>query len=201
MRSDAQRRRAGDAAGRDGAGAPAGGRRGAARSRGGACRVAGLRGRPRLRVRLRTPALRRAAVSLQRRQLDRAEEAHLVLEGDAEALVRPGARASRHQRERVGARRPARVLDEVRVRGSRSRAPPIRSPLSPHASISAPGARARGRVLEDAAEGALGRRLARLAPGEQLARPSALTSAGSPRREPQARPRRRPRPGASAERR
>src|SRR5581483_11710632 len=51
---------------------------------------------------------------LQGRQLERAEEAHLVLELDAEAARDAGAGFG-HQRDRVGRRRLAGVLDEVGV--------------------------------------------------------------------------------------
>src|SRR2546423_7080133 len=52
--------------------------------------------------------------SLQRRELERAEEAHLVLELHPEAVAHPAPRLG-HQRERICRRRSTRVLDEVRV--------------------------------------------------------------------------------------
>ena len=59
---------------------------------------------------------RRAATAptVERRQLERAEELDLVLELDAELLARAPARLG-HQRDRVGACGAAGVLDEVRV--------------------------------------------------------------------------------------
>ena len=67
-------------------------------------------------------------------------------------------------------------------------APPIRWPFSPHASISRPAPSSRARVLEDAAERPLVRRLRRLALREQL-RDLRLDRLGRARLEPEAHPR------------
>ena len=63
-------------------------------------------------------------------------------------------------------------------------APPMRWPLRPHASIRLPAPRSPLRVLEDAAERALVRRLCRLALREQLGRPR-LDRLGRARLEPE----------------
>ena len=76
----------------------------------------------------------RRARPLQRRQLERPEELHLVLELDTELLAHAPARLG-HHRDAVGGRRTARVLDEVRVaRRDRARrrsgGPSARTPRS-----------------------------------------------------------------------
>src|SRR4051812_947189 len=108
----------------------------------------------------------RSCRPLQRGQLERPEELHLVLELDPEPLVHAPPRLG-HQRDAVGARRPVGVLDEVRVaRGDDRAADPVA--LEPHLFDQAAGAALTRRVLEDAAEGALVRRLGCLALREQL---------------------------------
>ena len=95
-----------------------------------------------------------------------AEEANLVLEHDAEPLVDAPPRLG-HQRDRVRRGGAAGVLDEVRVpRRDHRAADPV--PLEPALLDHPPGAELRRRVLEDAAERALVRRLRRLALREQL---------------------------------
>jgi hypothetical protein len=88
------------------------------------------RGRRAGRTAVRAVGLRRAgtrttsapaAALLQGRQLERAEEAHLVLEDDPELLVHPATRLG-HQRDRVGGGGTAGVLDEVRVQRRDDRA-------------------------------------------------------------------------------
>ena len=131
----------------------------------------------------------RARRSLQGGQLERAEEAHLVLELDAEALVDPPP-SLRHQREASALVAPPAFSMKFACRSEIS-APPRRYPFSPHASISrpAPGPR---RVLEDAAERALVRRLGRLPRASSSATVGLdLSGAGA---EPERAPRRRPRP-------
>src|SRR5579884_2977859 len=127
------------------------------------------------RAATRTVVLRRAATALpsprarlplQRRQLERSQEPNLVLELDSEALVHPPPGLG-HQREAVGRRRPARVLDEVRVpRGDDGASDPVA--LEAAHLDRAPRPELGARVLEDAAERPLVRRLRRLPPGEQL---------------------------------
>src|SRR5918911_2726745 len=131
-----------------------------------------------------TSPLRRGL--LQRRQRDRPEELDLVLKLDAELLQRapPGLL---HQRQRVGRAGTARVLDEVRVAWRDLGA-------SDAVALQAAGLQhpACGelvvRVLEDAPEGALARRLGRLAlrlhPGDRRA-----NLVRGPRHEPELRAR------------
>ena len=131
------------------------------------------------------------AASLQGRQLERPEEADLVLERDAEALVDAAPRL-RHQRERIGARRSARVLDEVRV--PRARSPRRRSGApsarTPRSGCPAPGPA--GGFLKTLPKVRLVVGCVCLAPGEQLG-DLRLDLGRRPRREAEARPRRPPR--------
>ena len=95
------------------------------------------------------------------RKLERADEADFVLELDAEFLERPPA-CFGHQRDGVGGPALARVLDEVRVpRGDLRSADPVAP--EPAGFEHPPGRELVLRVLEDAAEGALVRRLRGLA--------------------------------------
>src|SRR5581483_7547158 len=103
---------------------------------------------------------------LQGRQLERAEEAHLVLELDAEAARDAGAGFG-HQRDRVGRRRLAGVLDEVGVSVRDPR--PADLEALETALLDGVARPERGaRVLEDAPERALVRRLGRFPPCEEL---------------------------------
>src|SRR6266540_2939626 len=90
-------------------------------------------------------------------QLESAEKLHLVLELDAELLVRPPPRLC-HQGDGLGRAGAVRVLDEVRVPG---RDPGAADPLTLEPAGLEHSARRQLvlRVLEDAAERALVRRL------------------------------------------
>src|SRR5438132_4366282 len=103
----------------------------------------------------------RRVLLLERRQLDVAEEDDLVLELDAVLLPGPAPRFC-HQRERIVRPCAVGVLDEVRVtRGDLRAADPMALQAAglEHAS----GRELVVRILEDAAERALVRRLRRLA--------------------------------------
>ncbi len=100
-------------------------------------------------------------------QLELAEELDLVLEPDAELLVRATPRLG-HEGERVRRRRAAGVLDEVRVlRRDLGAADPV--PLEAARLEHPPRAQLVLRVLEHAAERALVRRLRLLAARVELA--------------------------------
>src|SRR5258708_7357638 len=116
------------------------------------------------------PRSLRSVALLRRRQVDLAEQLALVVKLDAVLLVRPPARLG-HECKRVLGARPARVLDEVRVlrRDLRTTDPETAQAAGVEHP---PRAQLVVRVLEDAAEGPLVRRLRRLALGIQLAHPS-----------------------------
>src|SRR4051812_33861736 len=101
-----------------------------------------------------------ASLAPERRQLQAPEELHLVLELDAEPFERPPPRL-RDQREGVGRRRVARVLDEVRV-ARRDHGAAHAVALQAARLEQVPGAELVLRVLEDGAERAPVRRLSRL---------------------------------------
>ena len=136
-------------------------------------------------------------VARHRRQLERAEELDLVLELDAELLARargaprPSARARRRSW-----RAPAFSM-KFAWRGEIC-APPIRWPRRPQASSIRPARELVLRVLEDAAERALVRRLRRLPLRLQLG-DRRLDLVDRPRRRGAARRARRPGRGRSAE--
>ena len=101
------------------------------------------------------------------RRADVAQQNHLVLELHPELLPRAPSCLG-HQRETVGRRRPAGVLDEVRVLGRDDRAADLVA-LQAAELEHPPRPQLAGRVLEDGAEGALRRRLGRLPRVDELA--------------------------------
>ena len=177
-----QRERERAASGRRGRAEPASRRPPRSRARNGTTTLAArARGRdarsprPPPAMRRCSPRRGRARSLLRRRAPATAEQHDLVLELDAVLLARAAA-ALRHQRQAVGGRRPAGVLDEVRVLRRDERAADAVA-LEPAELEQPPGAELARRVLEDRAERALVRRLRRLPPRDEVG-DSALISLG-----------------------